>query len=172
MGLTKTTLSPLERDVGPPYDFPKAIETLGARRLVNDSRRVRRGDTFVTEKIAKAAARIKLGLQDKLVLGNLDAVRDWGYAPEYVEGMWRMLQHHQADDFVLATCTAHTVRDFVRFCFEAVDLEWEKYVEVSERYFRPTEVEALLGDPSKAKEKLGSIASGILPLGIKLPGLG
>lgn len=127
----------------------------------------RRGDTFVTQKIAKAAARIKAGEQDKLFLGNLDAVRDWGYAPEYVEGMWRMLQHRDADDYVLATGTSHTVRDFVQFCFEAVDLEWEKYVEIDPRYFRPTEVDALIGDASKAELVLGWKAT-VLPRDLAL----
>lgn len=115
----------------------------------------RRGETFVTQKIAMAAARIKAGKQDKLLLGNLDAVRDWGYAPEYVEGMWRMLQHQNPSDYVLATGTSHTVRDFVQFCFEAVELDWEKYVEIDKRYLRPTEVDALIGDYSKAKNLLG-----------------
>jgi GDPmannose 4,6-dehydratase len=115
----------------------------------------RRGETFVTQKIAKAAVKIKAGQQDKLFLGNLDAVRDWGYAPEYVEGMWRMLQHHEASDYVLATGTSHSVRDFVQFCFDAVELDWEKFVELDERYLRPTEVDALIGDYSKAKNVLG-----------------
>lgn len=115
----------------------------------------RRGETFVTRKIAMAAARIADGRQDLLYLGNLDAVRDWGYAKEYVEGMWRMLQADQPDDFVLATNTGYTVREFVQFCFEAVDLDWEKYVRFDERYLRPTEVDALIGDPTKATTKLG-----------------
>ncbi len=115
----------------------------------------RRGETFVTKKIAVAAARIALGKQKELVLGNLDAVRDWGYAPEYVEGMWRMLQETTPDDFVLATNTGYSVRDFLRFSFEAVNLEWERYVEFESRYLRPTEVERLVGDYSKAEKKLG-----------------
>ncbi len=115
----------------------------------------RRGETFVTQKIAKAAARIKSGKQEKLLLGNLDAIRDWGYAPEYVEGMWRMLQAQEPSDFVLATGTSHSVRDFVQFCFDAVELDWEKYVEIDPRYFRPTEVDALIGDHSKASKLLG-----------------
>jgi GDPmannose 4,6-dehydratase len=108
----------------------------------------RRGETFVTRKIAMAAARIAAGKQEHLYLGNLDAVRDWGYAPEYVEAMWRMLQHDEPGDYVVATGTAYTVRDFVRYCFEAVELDWEKYVRIDERYFRPTEVDALIGDNS------------------------
>lgn len=102
----------------------------------------RRGETFVTRKIAKAAARISLGLQNDLYLGNLDAVRDWGYAPEYVDAMWRMLQHDEPMDYVVATGTAHTVRDFVQFCFEHVGLDWEKYVSFDDRYLRPTEVDS------------------------------
>ena len=115
----------------------------------------RRGGTFVTRKITRAAARIKAGLQHELYLGNLDAVRDWGYAPEYVEGMWRMLQHHEPTDYVLATNTAHTVRDFLQFSFEHVGLDWQKYVRFDERYLRPTEVDALIGDYGKVKSLLG-----------------
>ncbi|MGN8552368.1 UNVERIFIED_CONTAM: GDP-mannose 4,6-dehydratase [Microbacterium sp. SLM126] len=115
----------------------------------------RRGGTFVTRKITRAAARIKAGLQDTLYLGNLDAVRDWGYAPEYVEGMWRMLQHDEPTDYVLATNTAYTVRDFLAFSFERVGLDWEKYVRFDERYLRPTEVDALIGDFGRAKDLLG-----------------
>jgi GDPmannose 4,6-dehydratase len=115
----------------------------------------RRGETFVTSKIALGAARIAQGKQKKLVLGNLDAIRDWGYAPEYVEGMWRMLQHDIADDYVLATNTGYSVRDFLDFSFKTVNLEWEKYVEFDSRYIRPTEVDALIGDYSKAANILG-----------------
>lgn len=115
----------------------------------------RRGETFVTRKITRAVARIKAGLEDVLYMGNLDAVRDWGYAPEYVEGMWRMLQADEPNDFVLATGTDYTVKDFLQFSFEHVGLDWEKYVKFDERYLRPTEVDALVGDSSRAKEKLG-----------------
>ena len=115
----------------------------------------RRGDTFVTKKIALGAARIAKGQQQKLVLGNLDAIRDWGYAPEYVEGMWLMLQNKTAEDYVLATNTGYSVRDFLKFSFDVVNLEWEKYVEFDERYIRPTEVDALIGDYSKAENILG-----------------
>ncbi|MBU6347120.1 MAG: GDP-mannose 4,6-dehydratase [Actinomycetales bacterium] len=115
----------------------------------------RRGETFVTRKIAIGAARIAAGKQDFLYMGNLEAVRDWGYAPEYVEGMWRMLQQNQPDDYVLATNTAYSVRDFLQFSFDAVGLDWEKYVKFDERYLRPTEVDALIGDYSKAKSILG-----------------
>jgi GDPmannose 4,6-dehydratase len=115
----------------------------------------RRGETFVTRKITRAAARIKLGLQDKLFLGNLDAVRDWGYAPEYVEAQWLMLQADQPDDYVVATNTAATVADFLEASFGALDLDWRKHVEFDPRYLRPTEVDALIGDYSKAKRLLG-----------------
>lgn len=132
----------------------------------------RRGETFVTRKITRAAAAIKLGLQDRLYLGNMDAKRDWGHAKDYVEGMWRIVQHETPEDFVLATGETHTVRSFVDKAFAAIDitLDWrgesvdekgynaatgECLVEVDPRYFRPTEVELLIGDPAKAKEKLG-----------------
>ncbi|NDD26467.1 MAG: GDP-mannose 4,6-dehydratase, partial [Actinobacteria bacterium] len=115
----------------------------------------RRGETFVTRKITRAVARIAAGKQDKLFLGNLDAVRDWGYAPEYVEGMWRMLQADQPTDYVLATGVGCTVRDFVQHSFARADLDWEKFVEFDERYLRPTEVDALIGDASKAEQLLG-----------------
>ncbi|GAA1389924.1 GDP-mannose 4,6-dehydratase [Luteococcus peritonei] len=115
----------------------------------------RRGETFVTRKITRAVAAIKAGQQKDLYMGNIDSVRDWGYAPEFVEGMWRMLQVDEPEDFVLATGQDYTVRDFLQFAFEAADLDWEKYVKFDERYLRPTEVDALIGDPSKAKEKLG-----------------
>ena len=109
----------------------------------------RRGETFVTRKITLAAARIKAGLQDKLFMGNLDAVRDWGYAPEYVEGMWRMLQADEPDDFVVATGTEYAVKDFLRFAFGHLGLEWEKYVELDPRFLRPAEVDSLVGDHSR-----------------------
>ena len=115
----------------------------------------RRGETFVSRKITRAATRIKEGLQSKLYLGNLDAKRDWGYAGDYVEAMWRMLQKDTPDDYVIATGETHSVRDFLDIAFDRLDLYWEKYVEIDSRYFRPTEVDILLGDPSKAREKLG-----------------
>jgi GDPmannose 4,6-dehydratase len=115
----------------------------------------RRGETFVTRKITRAAARIKNKLQDKLFLGNLDARRDWGFAGDYVEGMWRMLQQDQPDDYVLATGETYSVREFLEEAFALVELDWRKYVEVDPRYFRPAEVDLLLGDASKAREKLG-----------------
>ena len=115
----------------------------------------RRGETFVTRKITRAVARIKAGIQDKLFLGNLDAVRDWGYAPEYVEAMWRMLQVDQPDDFVVATNTAYSVRDFLGYAFETVGLDWEKHVEFDEKYLRPAEVDALVGDYAKVRSQTG-----------------
>ena len=115
----------------------------------------RRGETFVTRKITMAAARIKLGLQEKLYLGNLDAVRDWGYAKEYVESMWLMLQQEKPDDYVVATGEGATVRDFCEVAFAELGLDYKKYVETEDRYIRPTEVDALIGDPSKAQKVLG-----------------
>ena len=115
----------------------------------------RRGETFVTRKISRAVAAIKLGLQNELYLGNMDAKRDWGYAPEYVEGMWRMLQADEPDDFVLATNETHTVKEFVQVAFDHVGLDWEKHVKYDARYERPAEVDLLIGDPAKAKKKLG-----------------
>ena len=115
----------------------------------------RRGETFVTRKITMAAARIKLGLQSKLYLGNLDSVRDWGYAPEYVQSMWMMLQQQTPDDFVVATGVGATVRDFCEAAFSTLDLDYRKYVEIENRYIRPTEVDALIGDPAKAQRILG-----------------
>ncbi|MBW3557408.1 MAG: GDP-mannose 4,6-dehydratase [Actinobacteria bacterium] len=115
----------------------------------------RRGETFVTRKITRAVARIVAGLQDELYLGNLDARRDWGYAPDYVEAMWRVLQHDEPDDFVVATGESHTVREFCQLAFDRVGLDWEKYVRFDERYERPAEVDHLRGDPTKAKRVLG-----------------
>jgi len=114
----------------------------------------RRGETFVTRKVTRAAARIKLGLQKKLYLGNLDAKRDWGFAGDYVEAMWRMLQTEAPDDYVVATGQSYTVRDFVEAAFGHVGLAWKDYVEVDPRYFRPSEVDHLQGDSSKARKKL------------------
>jgi GDPmannose 4,6-dehydratase len=115
----------------------------------------RRGETFVTRKITRAVAAIKAGKQKKLYLGNLDAIRDWGYAKEYVESMWMMLQKPESSDYVVATGVGATVRDFARVSFAHAGLDWEKYVEIDEKYERPTEVDALIGDPSKAKTELG-----------------
>src|SRR5450631_3589505 len=115
----------------------------------------RRGETFVTRKTTRSVARIKVGVEDTLFTGNIDAARDWGYAPEFVEAMWRMLQHDEASDYVVATGTSYTVRDFPRFAFECAGLNWEKHVKFDERYMRPTEVDSLIGDPSKAARVLG-----------------
>lgn len=115
----------------------------------------RRGETFVTRKITRAVARIAAGVQDDLYLGNLDAIRDWGYAPEYVRAMWLMLQADEPDDFVIATGSEYSVKDFLQFAFAHVGLNWEKYVKFDPRYLRPTEVDALVGDPSKAQKILG-----------------
>ena len=115
----------------------------------------RRGETFVTRKITRAAARIKLGLQQKLFLGNLDARRDWGFAGDYVEAMWLMLQQERPDDFVVATGESHSVREFVEATFSYLGLDWKSHVEIEPRYFRPSEVDHLRGNPSKARERLG-----------------
>ena len=115
----------------------------------------RRGETFVTRKITRAATRIKMGLQDKLHLGNLEARRDWGFAGDYVEAMWLMLQQDEPDDYVIATGDQHSVREFVDEAFGLLDMDWARYVEVDPRYYRPAEVDSLLGDASKAKRKLG-----------------
>ena len=115
----------------------------------------RRGIPFVTRKITRTAARIKHGLEKKLYLGNLDAKRDWGFAGDYVEAMWMMLQHDKADDYVVATGESHSVRECLDISFGALDLDWKKYVEIDPRYFRPTEVDHLHGDPSKAMKILG-----------------
>ncbi len=115
----------------------------------------RRGETFVTRKITRAAAHIKLGLQDKLFMGNLDAKRDWGYAKEYVEAMWLMLQQPEGDDYVVATNETHTIRECLDVAFGRLGLDWHKHVEIDPRYYRPAEVELLIGDYSKAKRKMG-----------------
>jgi GDPmannose 4,6-dehydratase len=115
----------------------------------------RRGETFVTRKITRAVAHIKAGLQQKLYLGNLDAKRDWGYAKEYVEAMWLMLQQDKPDDYVVATNETHSVREFLEVAFAHAGLDWQKHVEIDPNYFRPAEVDLLIGDYSKAKQKLG-----------------
>jgi GDPmannose 4,6-dehydratase len=115
----------------------------------------RRGETFVTRKITRAATRIKLGLQDKVYLGNLDAKRDWGFAGDYVEAMWRMLQAETPDDYVVATGRAYSVSEFLEATFSRLSLDWRQHVVIDPRYFRPAEVDHLLGDATKAREKLG-----------------
>ena len=136
-------------------NYRNAYDLFAVNGVLFNHESPRRGETFVTRKITRAATRIKLGLQKKLYLGNLDAKRDWGYAKDYVEAMWLMLQHDRPDDFVVATGQTHTIRDFLTASFEAIDLNWEDYVEIDPRYFRPTEVNMLLGDYSKAKTELG-----------------
>lgn len=136
-------------------NYREAYDIFAVNGVLFNHESPRRGPTFVTRKITRAVARIQAGIQDRLYLGNLDAIRDWGYAPEYVEGMWRMLQAPTPADYVLATNTAHSVRDFVQMAFDHVGLEWEKYVQYDDRYERPTEVDALIGDFSKAKSELG-----------------
>jgi len=115
----------------------------------------RRGETFVTRKITRAAARIKVGLEDKVYLGNVDAKRDWGYAKEYVEAMWLMLQQEEPDDYVVATGETHSVRELLEEAFSYTGLDWHKHLAIDQRYYRPAEVDLLIGDPAKAKRKLG-----------------
>lgn len=115
----------------------------------------RRGENFVTRKITRAAVEIKKGLRDRLPLGNLDAKRDWGFAGDYVEAMWMMMQHDEPDDYVIATGETHSVREFLDEVFNYLELDWEKYVKIDEKFFRPAEVDLLLGDPGKAKRVLG-----------------
>src|SRR3954452_13225787 len=136
-------------------NYREAYDMFATNGILFNHESPRRGDTFVTRKITRAVARIKAGVQDKLYLGNLDAIRDWGYAPEYVEGMWRMLQADEPADFVLATGVGATVREFVQAAFAAAELDWEPYVEVDPNYYRPSEVDYLLGDPTKADKILG-----------------
>jgi len=135
-------------------NFREAYGQFGCSGILFNHESPRRGETFVTRKVSLAVARIKLGLQEKLSLGNLDAKRDWGYAKEYVEVMWRMLQQDEPDDFVIATGETHTVRELAEVAFGHVGLDWEKYTEVDPTYYRPAEVDMLLGDPGKAKRVL------------------
>lgn len=123
----------------------------------------RRGENFVTRKITRAVARIRAGMQEKLYLGNLDARRDWGYAPEYVEAMWLMMQQPEPDDFVVATGTSYSVRDFVEAAFGVVGMDWDDYVEIDPQYLRPAEVDSLIGDTTHAKSKLGWQARTLMP---------
>lgn len=136
-------------------NYRQAYDLFATNGILFNHESPRRGETFVTRKITRAATRIKLGLQKKLFLGNIDAKRDWGYAKDYVEGMWLMLQHATPDDFVLATGETQTIRQFLDYTFDYLEMDWSKYVEIDPRYFRPTEVNLLLGDPSKAKRELG-----------------
>ena len=136
-------------------NYRNAYDMFAVNGILFNHESPRRGETFVTRKITRAATRIKLGLQDKLYLGNLDSQRDWGFAKDYVEGMWLMLQYDQAEDFVFATGKPHSIRQFLDFTFRYLDLDWNDYVEIDPRYLRPTEVNLLKGDYSKAKAKLG-----------------
>ena len=136
-------------------NYREAYNIFGSNGILFNHESPRRGPTFVTRKITMAAARIKLGMQKKLYLGNVSARRDWGFAGDYVEGMWRILQHDRPDDFVLATGEMHSVADFCKETFSHLDMDWEEYVEHDTRYDRPAEVEQLLGDPTKAREVLG-----------------
>ena len=136
-------------------NYREAYGLFACNGIVFNHESPRRGETFVTRKISMAVAAIATGRTKDLYLGNLDAKRDWGYAPEYTEAMWRMLQAEEPADFVVATGTSYSVGDFVRMAFEHVGLEWEKHVKFDPRYLRPTEVDDLIGDPSKARELLG-----------------
>lgn len=136
-------------------NYREAYDLFACNGILFNHESPRRGETFVTRKITMAAARIKMGLQEKLYLGNLDAERDWGFAGDYVEAMWLMLQQDKPEDYVVATGETHSVREFLDEVFSHLDLDWEKYVEIDPRYYRPTEVDFLLGDASKAKKALG-----------------
>ncbi|HEY4571047.1 MAG TPA: GDP-mannose 4,6-dehydratase, partial [Kribbella sp.] len=136
-------------------NYREAYDMFAVNGILFNHESPRRGETFVTRKITRAVAAIKLGRQDRLYLGNLEACRDWGYAPEYVEAMWRMLQHHTPADYVVATGTSYSVRDFVSLAFRHVGLDWEQHVDYDARYERPTEVDSLVGDASKAATDLG-----------------
>jgi len=136
-------------------NYREAYGLFAANGILFNHESPRRGQTFVTRKITMAAARIKMGLQDKLYLGNLDALRDWGFAGDYVEGMWRILQHDRPDDFILATGEMHSVREFAEAAFSRLGLDWRQYVEHDDRYERPSEVDQLLGDATKARTELG-----------------
>ncbi len=136
-------------------NYREAYGLFGCNGILFNHESPRRGETFVTRKITRAATRIKCGLQDKLYLGNLDAKRDWGFAGDYVEAMWLMLQQDEPDDYVIATGQTHSVREFLDEVFGYLDLDWHQYVEIDPRYFRPTEVDLLLGDANKARQRLG-----------------
>ncbi|TDC73024.1 GDP-mannose 4,6-dehydratase [Streptomyces hainanensis] len=136
-------------------NYREAYGLYAANGILFNHESPRRGETFVTRKITRAVARIRAGLQDRLYMGNLDAVRDWGYAPEYVEAMWRMLQQDEPGDYVVATGVAATVRDFLTAAFAAGGLDWTEHVRFDPKYERPSEVDALIGDASKARDVLG-----------------
>ena len=136
-------------------NYREAYDLFTCNGILFNHESPRRGETFVTRKVTRAVGRITLGLQEKLYLGNLDAKRDWGFAGDYVETMWMMLQQDEPEDFVIATGEAHSVRDFVEAAFSRLNLDWERYVEIDPKYFRPTEADHLQGDSGKAREKLG-----------------
>src|SRR5664279_1330933 len=136
-------------------NYRESYGTYAVNGILFNHESPRRGETFVTRKITRSVANIKQGLEDKLYLGNLEAKRDWGYAGDYIEGMWLMMQQPQAEDYVLATGETHSVREFVEAAFDHVGLDWKKYVDIDPRYFRPAEVDVLLGDATKARIKLG-----------------
>jgi GDPmannose 4,6-dehydratase len=136
-------------------NYRESYELFACNGVLFNHESERRGETFVTRKITRAAAAIKLDLQNKLYLGNLDAKRDWGHAKDFVEAMWLMLQRDEADDYVIATGETHSVREFLDEAFGRLDLDWKQFVEIDPRYFRPTEVDLLVGDASKARRKLG-----------------
>ncbi len=136
-------------------NYREAYEFFACNGILFNHESPRRGETFVTRKITRAATRIKLGLQNKLYLGNLDARRDWGYAGDYVEAMWLILQQEKSDDYVIATGESHSVREFLDEVFGYIGLDWHEYVEVDPKYFRPSEVDFLQGDPAKAERVLG-----------------
>jgi GDPmannose 4,6-dehydratase len=137
------------------HNYRQAYNLFACNGILFNHESPRRGETFVTRKITRALAAIKAGKQDKLFLGNLDAQRDWGYAPDYVAAMWKMLQHERADDLVIGTGESHSVREFLDEAFGYLNMDWEKHVHIDQRYFRPTEVDYLLADPSKARRELG-----------------
>ena len=136
-------------------NYREAYKAFASNGILFNHESPRRGETFVTRKITRAVGRIKMGLQDKLYMGNVNALRDWGFAGDYVEGMWRILQHDRPDDFVLATGEMHSVKEFLEAAFAEVGLDWQKYVDYDARYMRPTEVDQLLGDATKARRELG-----------------
>ena len=136
-------------------NYRESYDLFASNGILFNHESPRRGETFVTRKITRAVAYIKTGLQDKLFLGNLDSKRDWGYAKEYVEAMWLMLQQEQPDDFVIATGETHTIREFCELAFHHAGLDWQKHVAFDKRYLRPAEVDILIGNPAKARRVLG-----------------
>ena len=136
-------------------NYREAYNMFACNGILFNHESERRGETFVTRKITRAATRIKLGLQDKLFLGNLDAKRDWGYAKDYVEAMWLMMQAETSDDYVIATGETHSVREFCEETFSYLDLDWQQHIEIDPWYYRPSEVDVLLGDSTKARKQLG-----------------